>query len=303
MAPNLDAASLFRVDGMVAVITGGGTGIGLTMARALATNGAKRVFLLGRRLDVLEETCKEHPSIFAPIKCDVTSHASLQAAVDQIAAETGFINLLLANSGISGATSGWNPTLPLSEVRVKMFAGQAIMDDMTSTFNVNVTGAFFTIVAFLELLDAGNKKAVEGGFGAPLTPGSDVPSIQSQVIVTSSISAYSRMAMSIPAYAASKAAILHLTKQASTSMARYGIRANALAPGLFPSEMAQALIGTRDPSKEAFDDPRFQPSRRFGGDEEMAGSLLYLASRSGAYCNGSVLMADGGRLSVMVSSY
>ncbi len=58
------------------------------------------------------------------------------------------------------------------------------MDDMTSTLNVNVTGAFFTIVAFLELLDAGNKKAVEGGFRAPPSPGSDVPSIQSQVIVT-----------------------------------------------------------------------------------------------------------------------
>ncbi len=203
------------------------------MARALAVNGAKRVFLLGRRLEVLEEACKEHPTIFSPVKCDVTSHASLQAAVDHITAETGYINLLLANGGIGGPASGWNPTLPLSEVRAKMFAGQAIMDDMTSTMNVNVTGAFFTIIAFLELLDAGNKKALEGGFGAPLDPGAEVPvpSIQSQVIVTSSISAYSRMAMSIPAYAASKAAILHLTKQASTSMARYGIRANALAPG------------------------------------------------------------------------
>ncbi len=62
-------------------------------------------------------------------------------------------------------------------------------------------------------------------------------------------------------------------------------------------------MAKRDPSKEAFDDPRFLPSRRFGGDEEMAGSVLFLAGRPGAYCNGSVLMADGGRLSVMASSY
>lgn len=72
---------------------------------------------------------------------------------------------------------------------------------------------------------------------------------------------------------------------------------------VFPSEMTAGLLAKRDPSKEAHDDPRFLPSRRFGGDEEMAGSLLYLASRTGSYCNGTVLMADGGRLSVMVSSY
>jgi NAD(P)-dependent dehydrogenase (short-subunit alcohol dehydrogenase family) len=63
------------------------------------------------------------------------------------------------------------------------------------------------------------------------------------------------------------------------------------------------LIGDRDPSKETYDDPRYVPSRRFGGDEEMAGMLLYLASRAGAYTNGSVLMADGGRSAVMRSSY
>jgi NAD(P)-dependent dehydrogenase (short-subunit alcohol dehydrogenase family) len=201
------------------------------MARALATNGAKRVYLLGRRLDVLTTATHHHPAIFVPIQCDVTSHASLQSAVDRITAESGYINLLIANSGIGGPTPGWNLSLPLSEVRTALFS-QAVMDDTTSTLNVNVTGAFFTMVAFLELLDAGNQKAVkEGGFGAPIEKGGDVPSVQSQVIVTSSISAFSRMSASRPAYAGGKAAILHLTKQASSNLARYGIRANALAPG------------------------------------------------------------------------
>ena len=63
------------------------------------------------------------------------------------------------------------------------------------------------------------------------------------------------------------------------------------------------MIGNRDPSKETHDDPRFIPARRFGGDEEMAGMILYLASRAGSFCNGMVLMADGGRSSVMLSSY
>ncbi|KAH6649481.1 hypothetical protein F5144DRAFT_481198 [Chaetomium tenue] len=302
MASNLDVASLFRVDGMVAVITGGGTGIGLTMARALAINGAKRVYLLGRRLDVLSTAAAENPGIFHPIQCDVTAHASLQSAVDQITSETGHVNLLVANSGVGGPAAGWNPGLSVGEVRAKLFS-QANMDGMTSTLNVNVTGAFFTIVAFLELLDEGNKRALQGGFGRPIVEGSDVPAIQSQVIVTGSIAGFSRMAMSSPAYAASKAAIMHLTKQASSSLAGYGIRANALAPGLFPSELASGMIGTRDPSKESADDPRFVPSRRFGGDEEMAGMLLYLASRTGAYTNGAVLLADGGRSAVMRSSY
>lgn len=72
---------------------------------------------------------------------------------------------------------------------------------------------------------------------------------------------------------------------------------------MFPSELAKGLIGDRDPGKEAYGDPNFIPARRFGGDEEMAGTVLYLASRAGGFCNGMVLMADGGRLSVGLSSY
>ncbi|KAK4182687.1 hypothetical protein QBC35DRAFT_147040 [Podospora australis] len=300
---NLSAASLFSVEGMVAVVTGGGSGIGLTMARALASNGASKIYLLGRRSEVLSTAAAEFPSVFVPIQCDVTSRTSLQSAVDKITSESGFINLLIANSGIIGPSAGWDPSLSVSDVRAKMFTEDA-MKGMTDTMNVNVTGAFFTIVAFLELLDAGNKHAVsKGGFGKPLNEGGDVPSMQSQVIVTSSIAAFSRDPLSKPAYAASKAAILHLTKHASTNLARYGIRANALAPGLFPSDMAAGLIGDRDPSKESFDDPKFLPSRRFGGEEEMGGTVLYLASRPGAYCNGMVLVNDGGRLAVMLGSY
>jgi NAD(P)-dependent dehydrogenase (short-subunit alcohol dehydrogenase family) len=201
------------------------------MARALATNGAKRVYLLGRRLEVLQEAAKLDSAIFTPIQCNITSHASLQSAVDRIASETGYINLLIANGGIPGPPTRFNPNLPLSQVRANMFTELA-MEATTATFAVNTTGAFFTIVAFLELLDAGNQHAVQhGGFGAPLREGSDVPSIQSQVIVVGSIAAYSRMDMSSPAYAGSKAAVVHLTKHSSSNLARYGIRANALAPG------------------------------------------------------------------------
>ncbi|KAL2163819.1 hypothetical protein VTH06DRAFT_5878 [Thermothelomyces fergusii] len=302
MGSDLGAAALFRVDGIVAVITGGGTGIGLTMARALAVNGAKRVYLLGRRLDVLNTAALEHPGVFVPIQCDVTSHASLQSAVDRVASETGYVNLLVANSGVGGHSQGMDGSLPLSELRSRLFTPE-VMEATTSTLQVNVTGAYFTMLAFLELLDAGNKRALEGDFGGPAVGGSKLPTVSSQVVVTSSIAAFSRMSMSSPAYLASKAAILQLAKYASSNLAPYGIRVNALAPGLFPSALASYMIGSRDPSTEDVNHPGFIPARRFGGDEEMAGQLLYLASRAGAYTNGCVLLVDGGRSAVMRSSY
>ncbi|KAK0624424.1 hypothetical protein B0T14DRAFT_196076 [Immersiella caudata] len=297
----LTANSIFRVDDMVAAITGGGTGIGLTMARALATNGAAKVYLLGRRLDILQEVAKEHPSIFVPIQCDVTSKESLQAAVDAVTTQSGFVNLVVANSGVGGSPARWDPSLSIAEARQKMFTEHS-MEEMTQAFHVNATGAFFTMTAFLELLDAGNKNALKGGFGAPF-PGGKEPSVQSQVIFTASVAAFSRHPLSNPSYAGSKAAIMHLTKHSSSAMAPYGIRVNALAPGLFPSDLAAGMIGSRKPDEEGPEDPRFIPVRRFGGDQDMAGTVLYLAGHAGGFCNGTILLMDGGRAAVMPTSY
>ncbi|KAH8886951.1 NAD(P)-binding protein [Thozetella sp. PMI_491] len=301
MAAHIEAGSLFRVDGMVAVITGGGSGIGLIMAKALANHGASKVYILGRRMDVLESAAQQH-SALVPIQCDVTSKESLQAAVDKITAEAGFVNLVVANSGAIGTPNGFDPTKSIKEVREQLFTNHSV-EDFTSAFQINVAGVLFTIGAFLELLDEGNKKALDGGFGAPDKPGSKVLSVQSQVIITSSIAAFSRMHISTPAYGGSKAAVMWLMKNAATNLAPYGIRVNALAPGLFPSELAAGLIATRKPEEEGYDDPKFIPARKFGGDEEMTGTLLYLVSRAGAYCNGTHLLMDGGRGAVMKTSY
>ena len=80
-------------------------------------------------------------------------------------------------------------------------------------------------------------------------------------------------------------------------------RSVANSMSVFPSEMANAVIEGRDPSTESVDDPNFIPARRFGGEEEMGGTVLYLASRAGSFCNGLVLVNDGGRLGVTTSSY
>ncbi|KAL9070782.1 MAG: hypothetical protein Q9157_005695 [Trypethelium eluteriae] len=199
------------------------------MARALAFNGARKVYLLGRRLEVLKKAAQEHSSL-APLQCDVTSKEDLQAAVDHIAAEVGHVNLVVANSGSIGPPVRFNASHSLPEMRQTLFTSFS-MAGMNDTLNLNVTAAFFTMTAFLELLDAGNKKALEGGFGRPLKEGSDVPVIQSQVIFTTSVSAFSRHWSSSPPYMASKVAIMQVTKHASTQLARFGIRVNAIAPG------------------------------------------------------------------------
>ncbi|KAK7961106.1 NAD(P)-binding protein [Apiospora saccharicola] len=316
----MDTSKLFRVDGMAAAVTGGGTGIGLVMARALLGAGAKKVYILGRRRDVLDKAVSEAAAdlkktsssgVMIPIECDVTSKASLQSAVDTVTKDAGYLNLLVANSGIGGPEARYGKGKSIAELRKELFEGVE-MEDFTSTFHVNVTGAYFTMLAFLELLDAGNKYAVahaneEGVFGAPAADASSnpkVPAVQSQVIFTSSISAFSRAHVSGPAYAGSKSAIMHLTKHSSSNLAEHGIRVNALAPGLFPSEMASGLMEKHgDPSHKAFGDPLFLPSLRFGTEHEMAGTILYLVSRAGAYCNGSIIVEDGGRLGVMPAAY
>ena len=203
-------------------------GIGLTMARALALNGAKKVYIIGRRLDKLEEAAKEHENI-VPIQGDVTSKADLQAAVDKVTHQVGYVNLVIANSGSIGPAVRFNPNHSIKELRETLFTNFK-PEEMTDTLNLNVTAAFFTMTAFVELLDEGNKKALSGGFGKP-ADGSSVPLIQSQVIFTTSVSAFSRHWSSSPPYLTSKVAIMQVAKHASTQLAHHGIRVNALAPG------------------------------------------------------------------------
>ncbi|KEY72751.1 hypothetical protein S7711_02537 [Stachybotrys chartarum IBT 7711] len=297
----MDPSSLFRVDGLVAVVTGGGTGIAHMMAKALAAAGARKVYILGRRQATLEAAAAAHPAI-SPIVCDVTSKAALQHAVDVVSEETGHVNLVIASSGILGPHQSYDKEKSIKELRKDLF-GETSMESFTETYHVNVTGAWFTAVAFLELLDAGNQNAVKGGFGAPLKPGSKAPAVQSQILFVTSLGAYSREAATPPAYAASKAAIAQVAAHAATNLAPYQIRVNTLAPGWFSSELADPIISSRDPEDEGLDHPAFMPARRFGTEEEMGGTVLYLASMAGAYCNGLVLLNDGGRLSVVPSTY
>jgi NAD(P)-dependent dehydrogenase (short-subunit alcohol dehydrogenase family) len=278
----VDAAALFRVDGLVALVTGGGTGIGLMMTQTLAKNGAAKVYIAGRRLDVLEKAAASVGPNVIPIQCDVTSKSSLSEAVKHVEQDSGFLNLLVCNSGTGGPqVAAIKPETTLEEWAESNFNIE--VNDFVDTFKINTAAVWFTSMAFLKLLDQGNKKAnVEQ---------------TSQIIVTSSIAAFNKQAPGGWPYGQSKAAATHATKQLSVVLPQWDIRANCIAPGLFPSEMSAPIV-------ERFANGSGQVSlpadivamKRMGDEKDMGGTMLYLASRAGAYCNGAVLLVEGGRL-------
>ncbi|EME40425.1 hypothetical protein DOTSEDRAFT_136135 [Dothistroma septosporum NZE10] len=279
---NNSNADLFRVEGQVAVITGAGSGLGRMMAHALASNGAKKVYIIGRRFEKLQETASGYENI-VPIQGDVTSKDSLQSTANQIKSETDHINVLVVNSGSSGP--GMNnipPDAPLSQLQETLWASSS--DDMNKVYAINNTGAYFTAIAFLNLLSAGNTSAAN-------------PSIQSQIIFTASLAGYARALSTNVPYSTSKAATLHLVKLLSTGLAKYGIRVNGLAPGIYPSEMTEGMTETPGFNVETI------PAGRLGTEEDMRGAVLFLTSRAGAYANGLVLLSDGGRLGQMPATY
>ncbi|KAK5662088.1 hypothetical protein OQA88_10202 [Cercophora sp. LCS_1] len=201
----LDVANLFSVKDLVALVTGGGTGIGLMMAKALADAGAARVFIIGRRMDVLEQAASQinRPGVVVPLYCDVTSKVSLESVVSVVQSDTGFLNLLVCNAGVGGPqVKPPGPETSLDEWRDQQMAVD--MEDWTDTFKVNTTSVWYTTMAFLKLLDQGNK---QGNLGWT-----------SQVVVTSSIGGFNKRAPGGWAYGPSKAAATHVAKMLSNTL-------------------------------------------------------------------------------------
>lgn len=187
------------------------------MTKALAQNGAHKIYIVGRRKERLDEAASFSPSVIIPVVGDVTSKETLKSIADRVASETGYVNLLVCNSGAMGPSTGVNNR----EVSIQEYAKAAFAQDwdaVTSTLNVNVTAVLFTAYAFLELLDAGNKK--------PL-----FEKTKSQILITASIAAYSKQPNQSLAYKASKVAVMHMTKNLSSELWPFDIRCNALAPG------------------------------------------------------------------------
>ncbi|KAI0320942.1 hypothetical protein OF83DRAFT_1052072 [Amylostereum chailletii] len=294
---SVDPARLFSVEGLVAVVTGGGTGIGLMIATALENNGAT-VYIVGRRKDVLERAVRErsrHGKMHAHA-CDLASRDAVLALVATVRAAHGYLDLLINNAGVS---PGLRTPAPASAAAAAAPSVTALQDalwatppeDFARAFEVNVGAAYYTTVGFLELLHAGNLRRAGAGAGAH-----DPTAGTSQVITVSSGAAFRRDEgqFSFP-YALSKGAGTHLAKTFVGLFRECKIRSNVIVPGIYPSEMT-AFMSDATVKQGA-------PLGRAGSEEDMAGMVLFLASRAGAYCNGTINLTDGGRLSMFPSTY
>lgn len=271
------------------------------MAKVLAVNGASKVFVVGRRLEALQETAAlGPPGTIIPVTGDISTKESIQATYETIALQTDHVDLLVADSGVLGPETR-HPTNPdgskagLSEVREKLWS--ISMDDFSNTLHTNITGTFFTVVAFLPLLEATNKRRP--------APVSEVPSAPTaQIIITSSIAGFVRAVPVGFPYNTSKAGVTHLIKLLSTYLCEHDIRVNGIAPGLYISEMSSPAFEGRGTGVSDGSFPRDRiPLTRSGSEQDISGLLLFLSGPSGGYVNGSIIVTDGGRLSVLPSSY
>lgn len=154
---DLRTESLFNIKGWVAIVTGGGSGLGLITANALAANGAK-VYITGRRVEKIKsaelEDSTSGGSITA-ISMDVVDRKSIQQFVETIAKKEKFVNLLINNAGATSVNYGdkWTPQGDPKEVSERMLSYQDF-DDWTSIYKVNVASIYFNSIAFLPLLCA-----------------------------------------------------------------------------------------------------------------------------------------------------
>lgn len=179
------------------------------MTKALVQNGAKRVYIAGRRLETLQTAAASLGANVIPVECDVTSQKSLQSAASFILADIGYLNLVVCNAGAGGPQ-----TKPIDEeTTLKEWADQNLAHDLSryaDTFTSNSASVWYTSMAFLELLDKGNKT---GNLRQ-----------SSQIIMTTSTSGLYKKPPAGFAYSQSKAAAILAAKQLAIVLPKWNIR-------------------------------------------------------------------------------
>jgi NAD(P)-dependent dehydrogenase (short-subunit alcohol dehydrogenase family) len=247
----------FDLHDHVAVVTGGGSGIGLGLAGGLARAGAS-VAILGRsaeRLAAAEERLRVFGNPVLSIAADVADEDAVGAALQRVRDEWGGMDSCFANAGVAGYYSSLLDTS---------------LEQFRAVTAINLDGVFVTLrEAARQMIDVGR-----GG----------------SLVAVSSMGAHQGMPRQ-HAYAASKAGVVALVNCLAVELARHGIRANAVEPGWVSTEMIDALLAS-----DRFADrvlPRV-PLRRWGNPDDLAGVAVYLAGPASSYQTGDVLLIDGG---------
>lgn len=239
----------------VAVITGASFGIGRATAMAFAKAGAKVVLMDWVRND---ETINELKAIGAEalfILCDVSSESGVQEAFEKIIKEYGHIDYAFNNAGIEGLSS------PLHE---------CTEENWNKTIAINLKGIWLCMKH--ELMHF-------------------LPKRQGVIVNNSSIAGMRGFAGSA-AYVASKHGVLGLTKTAALENAKWGVRVNAVCPGVIKTPMIDRFTGKEKQLEKQFAD--MEPMNRLGQPEEVANTVLWLCSEAASFITGATIPVDGG---------
>jgi NAD(P)-dependent dehydrogenase (short-subunit alcohol dehydrogenase family) len=249
--------SLFDLTGRVAVVMGGTTGLGHAISMGLAEAGAD-VVASSRRVEQVNAVTSEIEALgrrSMRIRSDVLDRASVQALHDAVLKEFGKVDILVNAAGVTHKAS----TLEESEA------------EWSRVIETNLTGTLRPCQIF-------GATMVKAGYG--------------RIINIASLTTFLGF-FQVAAYSASKAAVGSLTKVLAIELAKSGVNVNAIAPGMFPTDLNAKLI-TGTPRGEELH--MRVPMGRFGRAEELTGTAVYLASEASAYVTGEIVAVDGGFL-------
>ncbi len=246
----------FKLDGKVAIVTGGSKGIGKAFAEALAEAGADLALVARTQSDLDATAAQIRQATGRRVMthaADLGDLAQIQPTVEAVVAEYGGIDILVNNAGVINRA-------PALEYTPEMW---------DEVMRINIRGAFFMAQACARVM------AERGG---------------GKIINTASLLSAIGVPL-IPAYTASKGGIGQLTKSLAVEWAQYNINVNAIAPGYFKTDNTRAL--QQDPQRNAIIINRV-PFHRWGELHELQGAVVFLASEASNYITGQLIFVDGG---------
>jgi NAD(P)-dependent dehydrogenase (short-subunit alcohol dehydrogenase family) len=245
------------LDGKVAVVIGGSSGIGRTLARGLAEAGAD-VVSSARRIELVNAIADEIETLgrrSLRVSCDVTDRGSLEDVLRASVAALGKVDILVNAAGINQRA----PTLDFSEA------------DWDRLIDTNLTGTLRACQVF-------GRHMIQRGYG--------------RIINIASMGSFLAL-YEVAAYCASKAGVASLTKSLAIEWARHGVCVNAIAPGYFRTPLSEKLLVGTPRGEEVL---IRTPMSRFGALDELIGAAVFLASDAASFVTGTVLPVDGGFL-------